>query len=175
MADIINNATSNSLIILDEIGRGTSTYDGLSIAWAIVEYVTQTIKAKTLFATHYHELTELESLLPGVKNYKVTVKELNNSIVFVRKIMRGGTNKSFGIEVAELAGVSKDITTRAKYLLKNLEKNKPANISNVSYDNESEEKVFSQIEKIIYELDLDNLSPMQAFNVLVDLHEKIKD
>ncbi len=175
MADIINNATSNSLIILDEIARGTSTYDGLSIAWAIVEYVTQTIKAKTLFATHYHELTELESLLPGVKNYKVTVKELNNSIVFVRKIMRGGTNKSFGIEVAELAGVSKDITTRAKYLLKNLEKNKPANISNVSYDNESEEKVFSQIEKIIYELDLDNLSPMQAFNVLVDLHEKIKD
>ncbi len=175
MADIINNATDNSLIILDEIGRGTSTYDGLSIAWSIVEYVTQKIKAKTLFATHYHELTELERILPGVKNYKVTVKELQNSIVFVRKIMRGGTNKSFGIEVAELAGVSKDITLRAKQLLKNLEKNKPDNLTSIPNSEETEERKFSEIEKIIFELDLNNLSPMQAFNVLADLQEKVKN
>ena len=177
MADIINNATSDSLIILDEIGRGTSTYDGLSIAWSIVEFVTQKIKAKTLFATHYHELTELEAILPGVKNYKVTVKELQNTIVFIRKIMRGGTNKSFGIEVAELAGVSKDITARAKQILKSLEKNKPEGISTISSSEEQvvEEKNFSEIEKIIYELDLNNISPMQAFNVLADLHEKVKE
>ena len=176
MADIINNATSNSLIVLDEIGRGTSTYDGLSIAWSIVEFVTQKIKAKTLFATHYHELTELEAILPGVKNYKVTIKELQSSIVFVRKIMRGGTNKSFGIEVAELAGVSKDITLRAKQLLKSLEKNRPEGLSNIPDNEENlEEKKYSEVEKIIYELDLNNLSPMQAFNILTDLQEKIKD
>ncbi len=114
MATIINNATDKSLLILDEIGRGTSTFDGLSIAWAVVEFITKNIKGKTLFATHYHELTELEGVLDGVKNYKVTVKELQGGIVFLRKIMRGGANRSFGIEVAELAGVNKEVTERAK-------------------------------------------------------------
>ena len=121
VAYIINNATEHSLLILDEIGRGTSTFDGLSIAWAVVEYATSIIKAKTMFATHYHELTELEDIIKGVKNYKFTVKEWQGSIMFLRKVMRGGANKSFGIEVAELAGVSKDVTDRAKIILKKLE------------------------------------------------------
>ena len=175
MADIINNATPNSLIILDEIGRGTSTFDGLSIAWAIVEYVTKTIKAKTLFATHYHELTELEGILEGVKNYKVTVREMQNTIVFLRKIMRGGANRSFGIEVAELAGISKEVTDRAKSILKNLEKQ---NINKNRCENvATNEQIvqISQVEKIISELDLNNLSPMQAFNLVADLQEKIKE
>ncbi len=171
-ANIINNATENSLLILDEIGRGTSTFDGLSIAWAVVEYVTKILKAKTLFATHYHELTELEGILSGVKNYKITVKEMQGSIVFLRKIMRGGTNRSFGIEVAELAGVNKKVTDRARIILKQLENNDIAKVPQTadSYD----KKECSEVERIIKDLDINNLSPIQAFNVLADLKEKIK-
>lgn len=175
MADILRNATSNSLIILDEIGRGTSTFDGLSIAWAVVEYVTSKIKAKTLFATHYHELTELEGKLDGVKNYKVTVKEIQNTIVFMRKIMRGGTNKSFGIEVAEIAGIHKDVIERAKKILKKLEKQNVNSNEFSSKEENIEHKIISEAEKIILEIDVNNLSPMQAFNVLTDLNEKLKD
>ncbi len=171
VANIINNATPNSLIILDEIGRGTSTYDGLSIAWAVVEYVVNNIKAKTMFATHYHELTDLEGKIEGVKNYKITVKELQGSIVFMRKIMRGGANKSFGIEVAELAGVSTDITERAKVILKNLEKSD----YKISRENYSDANTgLSETERIISDIDINNLSPMQAFNVIADLQEKVK-
>ncbi len=174
MADILNNATQNSLIILDEIGRGTSTYDGLSIAWAIVEHITTQIKAKTLFATHYHELTQLEGKMEGVKNYKVTVKELQDTIVFLRKVMRGGANRSFGIEVAELAGVGLNITERAKKILKQLEKRGESKID--SNNSSTEETVnLSEVERIILDLDLNNLSPMQAFNVLNDLNEKVRD
>ncbi len=173
LANIINNASENSLLILDEIGRGTSTFDGLSIAWAAVEYITENIKAKTMFATHYHELTELEGVLSGVKNYKVTVKELQGGIVFLRKIMRGGTNRSFGIEVAELAGVKKDVTERAKKILKKLEKSDITKTKNDYIEQENEKKL-SETEKIIQELDMNNLSPMQAFNILNDLYEKIK-
>ena len=175
VANIIHNATENSLIILDEIGRGTSTFDGLSIAWAVVEYVTENIKAKTMFATHYHELTELEGMLDGVKNYKITVKEMQGGIVFLRKIMRGGANRSFGIEVAELAGVGKNITDRAKTILKKLEKSSLNVKSKTPVNLEVEEKTtVSEAERIIKDVDINNLSPMQAFNILADIQEKIK-
>ena len=170
LAFIIKNATENSLLLLDEIGRGTSTFDGLSIAWSAVEYLSLKVKAKTLFATHYHELTELEGIIDGVKNYKVTVKEFQNEIIFLRKIVRGGANKSFGIEVARLAGVNSEITDRAKDILKNLEKR---DITKGGAQN-TDKKMYSETEKIISELDIDNLSPMQAFGVLSDLYEKVK-
>ena len=173
MRDILNNATNKSLVILDEIGRGTSTFDGLSIAWAVAEYVTQNIKCKTLFATHYHELTELENLLAGVKNYKVTVKEMQNTIVFMRKIMRGGTNKSFGIEVAELSGINKEVISKAKSILKKLEKKELS--VNLGDEITTSAQTLSETEKIILDLDLNNLSPMQAFNILADLNEKLKE
>ncbi len=174
MANILNNATQNSLLILDEIGRGTSNFDGLSIAWAVVEHITKTLKSKTLFATHYHELTELEGKLEGIKNYKVTVKELQGTIVFMRKIMRGGANKSFGIEVAELAGIEKNITDRAKSILKKLEAHAPSKPANRT-DDIPVAKSLSETESIIKDINVDNLSPMQAFNILIDLHEKLKE
>ena len=173
VANIINNATRNSLIILDEIGRGTSTYDGLSIAWSVVEYVVNNIKAKTMFATHYHELTELEGKIEGVKNYKITVKEFQGSIVFMRKIMRGGANKSFGVEVAELAGVSTSITERAKAILKDLENNS-AKKSDRDIDTVEMKSNLTETERIINDIDINNLSPMQAFNIVADLQEKVK-
>lgn len=120
-ANILNNATQRSLIILDEIGRGTSTFDGLSLAWSIVEYLHNQIGAKTLFATHYHELTELSGRLPRVKNFNVAVREWNDQIIFLRKIVAGGTDKSYGIQVARLAGVPKQVLERAKEILSNLE------------------------------------------------------
>ena len=177
VANILNNATKNSLVILDEIGRGTSTYDGLSIAWAVVEYMCETIGAKTMFATHYHELTELEGVISGVKNYKVSVKETPNGIIFLRKIMRGGTNKSFGIEVAKLAGVNSEVTEKAKNILKRLERKditSSKNISN-SQTNLIQEQMLSETERIIKDLDVNNMTPMQAFNLLMDLHEKVQD
>lgn len=176
LASILNNATKNSLLILDEIGRGTSTFDGLSIAWAVVEHITSKIKAKTLFATHYHELTEIEGLLDGVKNYKITVKEQDGSIVFVRKIMRGGANRSFGIEVAELAGVPKDITLRSKQILSKLEKSDfSKQYKNTQKKELLDKKEFSEVEKTIQDLDIENLSPVQAFSILYDLKEKLKE
>ena len=176
MANILKNATSNSLLVLDEIGRGTSTFDGLSIAWAVVEHVTEKLKAKTMFATHYHELTELEGMMQGVKNYKISVKEMQGGIVFLRKIMRGGANRSFGIEVAELAGVEKTVTERAKAILKKLEKN-DLNKRGIKVTEHSDNKnaSMSEVERIVKDVDVNNLSPMQAFNILIDLHEKVKD
>ena len=120
-ANILNNATARSLIILDEIGRGTSTFDGLSLAWSIVEHIHNQLGAKTLFATHYHELTELASRLPRVRNYNVAVREWNDQIIFLRKIVQGGTDKSYGIQVARLAGVPKPVIDRAREILSNLE------------------------------------------------------
>jgi DNA mismatch repair protein MutS len=120
-ANILNNSTPRSLIILDEIGRGTSTFDGLSLAWSIVEYLHNQVGAKTLFATHYHELTELAGRLPRLKNFNVAVREWNDQIVFLRKIVEGGTDKSYGIQVARLAGVPKPVLERAKEILHNLE------------------------------------------------------
>ena len=177
VATILLHATRDSLLILDEVGRGTSTYDGLSIAWSVIEFLTNRIGAKTLFATHYHELTELENSMDGVKNYKVTVRELNGAIVFLRKIARGGANRSFGVEVASLAGVPKEITTRAKAILKALEKKdiakgKGIEISELEEERE-ETRPLTPIEEIILETDVNTLSPMQALMLLNDLKEKL--
>jgi len=120
-ANILNNATPRSLIVLDEIGRGTSTFDGLSLAWSIVEHLHNQVGAKTLFATHYHELTELSARFPRIKNFNVVVREWHDQIVFLRKIVEGGTDKSYGIQVARLAGVPKEVLERAKQILGNLE------------------------------------------------------
>ncbi|MBM4078342.1 MAG: DNA mismatch repair protein MutS [Planctomycetes bacterium] len=120
-ANILNNATDRSLIILDEVGRGTSTFDGVSIAWAVTEFLHEHVKARTLFATHYHELTELALVLPGVKNYNIAVKEWKDEVIFLRKIVEGGTDKSYGIHVARLAGLPKEVIERAKVILHNLE------------------------------------------------------
>ena len=120
-ANILNNATAKSLIVLDEIGRGTSTFDGLSIAWAVAEHLHSGVGAKTLFATHYHELTELAATLPRVKNYNVAVREWHDQVIFLHKILPGGTDKSYGIQVARLAGLPKEVIARAKEVLNNLE------------------------------------------------------
>jgi DNA mismatch repair protein MutS len=120
-ANILNNATPRSLVVLDEIGRGTSTFDGLSLAWSIVEHLHNQVGAKTLFATHYHELTELSGRLPRLKNFNVAVREWHEQIVFLRKIVEGGTDKSYGIQVARLAGIPKGVLERAKEILRNLE------------------------------------------------------
>ncbi len=177
VASILRNATKDSLLVLDEVGRGTSTYDGLSIAWSVTEYLAKHVGAKTLFSTHYHELTELENTLEGVKNYKVTVKELNGGVVFLRKIVRGGANRSFGIEVAALAGVPKEVTTRAKGILKALEKSDIAR-GKVQIESEEEvrvERTYTEVEKILRDTDLNTLSPIQAFMLLGDLKEKLDE
>ncbi len=177
VASILLNATRDSLLILDEVGRGTSTFDGLSIAWSVIEFLAQKIQAKTLFATHYHELTQLENNMEGIKNYKVTVRELNGSVVFLRKIAKGGANRSFGIEVASLAGVPKEITVRAKSILKALEKNDitkgNASILEIA-DEEPQERELCEVEQILAETDVNTLSPMQALLLLSDLKEKVK-
>ena len=170
VASIIQNATKNSLLILDEVGRGTSTYDGLSIAWSVIEYLTENVGARTMFATHYHELTELENTIVGIKNYKIAVREINGSIVFLRKIMRGGANRSFGIEVASLAGVPAKVTERAKQILKIVESGDRTRIEEV----EESAVEPSEVENILKDVDLNNLSPMQAFMLVSDLVEKVK-
>ncbi len=178
VANIMDNATNNSLIILDEIGRGTSTFDGLSIAWAVVEYLSKNMKVKTLFSTHYHELTELENFIEGVKNYKIAVKELNGNIVFLRKIVRGSTSKSFGIEVAALAGVKQEIIERAKQISIALEKNdstKKFIIDNVDTEETKEKDVnYTQIVGILKDLDINKMTPISAFETLCDLVERVK-
>lgn len=173
VASILQNATKNSLLILDEVGRGTSTYDGLSIAWAVTEYLTERIGAKTMFATHYHELTELEYKMNGVKNYKISVKEVNGGIVFLRKIMRGGVNRSFGIEVASLAGVPDAVTARAKQILNRIENGEKE--FETHFDDEETLPQKSEVETILSEVDINSISPMQAFMILGDLVEKVKN
>ena len=180
VANILQNATSNSLIVLDEIGRGTSTFDGLSIAWSVVEYLSQNMQAKTLFATHYHELTELEGLLEGVKNYKILLKEINNNIIFLRKIVRGGASKSFGIEVASLAGLPKDVIVRAKEISKSLEKIELENKISVNHlkelpEVESKQKNSKEVISILSDVDIERISPMTAFELLHELVSKLKE
>ena len=123
VSNILKNATENSLVLLDEVGRGTSTYDGLSIAWSVIEYIckNKNLRCKTLFATHYHELTKLEGEIHGVRNYSVAVKEVDNNIIFLRKIIEGGADQSYGIEVAKLAGIPDEVINRAKEILEKLE------------------------------------------------------
>lgn len=174
VSSILENATDHSLILLDEVGRGTATYDGLSIAWAIVEYLSSHFKAKVMFSTHYHELTDLEGVIDGVKNCKMTVKELAGSIVFMHKVMRGSANRSFGIEVAGLSGLPSEVLVRAKELLKQLEKLNIARRESAPYTQVS---MFSadksaEIIKILRETDLDGISPRAAYEILSDLKEK---
>jgi DNA mismatch repair protein MutS len=175
VATILLRASKDSLLVLDEVGRGTSTYDGLSIAWSVIEYLAKHIGAKTLFSTHYHELTELENELYGVKNYRVTVRELNGAIVFLRKIVRGGANRSFGIEVASLAGVPKEVTHRAKAILKTLEKKDLLGRKKIEIEEETAEdkREFTEVEEILADTDLNTLSPIQALMLLGDLKEKL--
>lgn len=180
VADILQNATDKSLLLMDEIGRGTSTYDGLSIAWAIIDYLSKTLKAKTLFSTHYHELTELEGKYSGIKNYKMTVRELAGSIVFVRKLLRGSANRSFGIEVASLAGLPDNIIVKAKEILKKLEKSDIVGKEKQRADANYQMSIFSsnvgtEIVKILKDIDVDSVSPRAALDILSDLKEKASD
>ncbi len=183
VASILNNATPSSLLILDEIGRGTSTFDGLSIAWAVLEYITKKLKAKTLFATHFHELTELEGL-EGVKNYRVLVSEQGGTVVFLHKIARGGASESFGVEVASLAGVKKEVIERARSIMLTLERESKSRDTNGMLLASSEQSVTEQVslfqnsnDKIIEQLkdlSVDNLTPMQALTVLSDIKKQLE-
>lgn len=178
LSNILHNATDNSLIILDEIGRGTSTYDGLSIAWSVVEYLSQNeaIGAKTMFATHYHELTELEGKFAGVKNYCISVKESGDDITFLRKIIRGGANRSYGIQVAKLAGIPDQVITRAKEILRELEEHDiNNNISSLNSSLNTEVVVKDhEVVGILRDLDVMKVTPIEAMNVLYDLVERAK-
>ncbi len=179
VANILNNATNKSLVVLDEIGRGTSTYDGLSIAWAVVEEIATKMNCKTMFATHYHELTELEGFMDGVKNYQILIKEINGQLVFLRKIQRGGANRSYGIEVAELAGVNKSVIDRAKTISIELEKNDLSNhiVKNVSQNPEEtveKEKSYTNVIAILKDIDVNKITPLGAFETLCDLVQKVK-
>lgn len=184
VATILKEATSNSLVILDEIGRGTSTYDGLSIAWAVAEFIANKDKcgAKTLFATHYHELTELEEKLDGIKNYSIAVKEKGEDIIFLRKIVRGGTDESYGIHVARLAGVPKVVTQKADEILRSLErKNILTGKKQEKQDKKQLEGQFDlynyKLAEIAHEVDkinLNELTPIDALNTLVKIKEKMK-
>ncbi len=184
VATILKEATANSLVILDEIGRGTSTYDGLSIAWAVAEYIADKEKcgAKTLFATHYHELTELENELEGIKNYSIAVKEKGEDIIFLRKIVRGGTDESYGIHVARLAGVPKAVTGKANEILKTLERK--SILKNKKDEKKDKKQVEGQFDMYNYKLaeiahevdkiNLNELTPIDALNTLVHIKEKMK-
>ena len=197
VANILRNATAKSLLILDEIGRGTSTFDGLSIAWAVIEHISNTklLGAKTLFATHYHELTELEGKIPGVNNYCIAVKERGDDIVFLRKIVKGGADKSYGIQVAKLAGVPDSVLDRAKELVDELvhtditstfkdlaENSRKTKPKAVHYDEVDLEQISLfdtvQDQDIIEELknlDITMLTPMDAMNTLYRLQNKLKN
>ncbi len=170
VASILINATPNSLLILDEVGRGTSTYDGLSIAWAVVEYLALEVKAKTLFATHYHELSELEGVIDGIKNYKITVKESDGSIIFLRQIVRGSANRSFGIEVASLAGIPKDVTAKAKQILRSLEKNDlTKKIGDMDEISEIQSETDTALKDAIRDIDINSTTPFEALKLLSKL------
>lgn len=186
VASILKNATSNSLIILDEIGRGTSTFDGMSIARAVLEYVCKkkTLGAKTLFATHYHELTAMEGMLDGVKNYSIAVKKRGDDITFLRRIVKGGADESFGIEVAKLAGVPDSVVRRAKVILKELEQNKidiefkaedavVEEADDIQYNFAASGK--DEILKILNATDINTLTPIEAMQTLYDLKKKAKE
>ncbi|MEG0251782.1 MAG: DNA mismatch repair protein MutS, partial [Christensenellaceae bacterium] len=176
LANILNNATPDSLLILDEIGRGTSTIDGLSIAWSSVEYIINHLHAKTLFATHYHELVELENMFDGIKNYSVAVKELASDIVFLHKIVEGGTDKSFGIEVAKLAGLPKIVISRAREFLDKLQ-NYEISItenSNIKKDTPQKAELPKCMQKI-KKINTDLLTPLEALNFLNELKQELDD
>lgn len=185
VAEILENATKKSLIILDEIGRGTSTYDGMSIAKAVLEYVTDKHKigAKTLFATHYHELTELENTLDGVKNYNIAVKKRGDDITFLRRIVRGGADGSYGIDVAKLAGVPESVVRRARAILKSLEaegipkkefrddnKSESGSDFQLSFEQNNNDEILDELKA----LDVNTLTPIEAMSKLYELSNKAK-
>lgn len=176
-ANILNNATSRSLVILDEIGRGTSTYDGLSIAWAVVEYMAQ-IGCKTLFATHYHQLNALERRVPGVKNYRVLVKEDEHQIVWLRRVVPGGTDRSYGIQVARLAGLPEEVIQRAKEVLKSMEAN-GRRIPKINEQTQHLQLTFFEADlhpilQALQELDVNTLTPIEALNKLAELKQMLR-
>ena len=183
VASILKEATSNSLVILDEIGRGTSTYDGMSIAWAVAEYISDKEKcgAKTLFATHYHELIQLEDKLEGVKNFQVAVKEKGEDVIFLRKILPGGTDESYGVHVARLAGVPQNVTKRANEILKGIERKNM--LTDKAVEKQEKKQVAGQLDMFNFKLadiaseidkiDLNTLTPIDALNTLVKIKEKI--
>ena len=197
VANILRNATKDSLLVLDEIGRGTSTFDGLSIAWAVIEHISnkKLLGAKTLFATHYHELTELEGKMNNVTNYCIAVKEKGDDIVFLRKIIKGGADRSYGIQVAKLAGVPDMVIDRAKEIARQLSDNdilekvqsitvdqKESRHKPVKYDEVdlSQMSLFDTVkdDDIIEEikgLDMGNMTPIEAMNTLYNLQNKIKN
>jgi len=184
-ASIMNNISPRSLILLDEIGRGTSTYDGISIAWAMAEYIHEhpTARAKTLFATHYHELNEMESSFARIKNYNVSVKELNDKVIFLRKLVRGGSEHSFGIHVAQMAGMPKSIVARAEEILKELESNRENHgiaakpVAGLGKRREGyqlsffqlDDPVLKQIRDEIKKADINNMTPIEALQKLSDI------
>ena len=187
-ASILNNLSDRSLILLDEIGRGTSTYDGISIAWAMVEYLHESrLRAKTLFATHYHELNEMENSFSRVKNYNVSIKEMNNKVIFLRKLKRGGSEHSFGIHVAKMAGMPRSVVNRADEILKELEQShekqelaKP--IADLADHREGlqlsifqlDDPVLKQIRDELLEIDINNLTPVEALNKLYNIKKLLK-
>lgn len=177
-ATIINQATEKSLVILDEIGRGTSTYDGVSIAWSCIEYIHNIIKCRTLFATHYHELSELENSLNSLVCYNVAVKEWNNNIIFLHQIEKGAVDKSYGIFVAKLAGLPQSIITRAELILENLENKKQSDVernnnSTLENNNPKENKLDNFIYKELNSIDCNAISPIEALNLLYKLKKRI--
>jgi DNA mismatch repair protein MutS len=186
-SQILNNLSSRSLVLFDELGRGTSTYDGISIAWAIVEYIHEHNSAKTLFATHYHELNEMENSFKRIKNFNLSVKEVGNTVHFVRKLLRGGSEHSFGIHVAKMAGMPKSIVKRADEILKQLEsdnrqqdiKGKSVNKIAVSAEGyqlnffQLDDPVLGQVRDQIKSIDINNISPMEALIKLNDIKKII--
>jgi DNA mismatch repair protein MutS len=185
-ANILHNATDRSLVILDEVGRGTSTFDGVSLAWAITEHLHDRIGARTLFATHYHELVELAQTLAGVKNYNIAVREWQDEIVFLRKILPGGTDKSYGLQVARLAGIPPAVVDRAKVILAHLERSsldgedKPAFAPppEGSVKRELQMSLFQtpeqRVVEILRKLDIESLTPLEALNKLSELRDQLK-
>ncbi len=180
-ASILNNATDKSLILLDEIGRGTSTYDGMSIAWAMSEYIHSIIGARTLFATHYHELAELEERFAGICNFNASVVETGDKVVFLRKIVRGASDNSYGIEVARMAGMPSGVISRAKEILAGMEKS-DAHIPASSVQGEPQSRqiyLFEQEERklrrAIESIDLDRLTPLDALLELKKLQDLAGD
>ena len=189
-ANIMNNLTERSLVLFDELGRGTSTYDGISIAWAIVEYIHENPRAhaRTLFATHYHELNEMESKFQRIKNWNVSVREVNGHVVFLRKLQRGGSEHSFGIHVARLAGMPQTIVKRAEQILVELERagaetgrDVPRAESNTRQEEgmqlsffQLDDPVLSQIRDELLHIDVNALTPLEALNKLNDIQKILK-
>ncbi|MFT7541596.1 MAG: DNA mismatch repair protein MutS, partial [Gammaproteobacteria bacterium] len=184
IANILNNATSRSLLVLDEVGRGTSTFDGLALAWAIVEHVHEKIRARTLFATHYHQLTDLAARLKGIFNLSVSVREWDDEIVFLHRIIEGGTDRSYGIQVARLAGVPDDLITRAKAILADIEDDTgelaprvTATQAQAAADGPQQLALFapppSTLEQTLGNVDIDTLTPLEALTKLKELQDLI--